>query len=103
MIDASNTVLTRIGQGNGAFTAGTSYPQTSPLAAIAAADIDGDGQVDLLLGRSTGVAILPGNGSGGFTTADVYPIGIPAAQSSPEISTATAGSTWWWPVARRTT
>jgi hypothetical protein len=68
-----------IANGSGGFAARVGYPAGTGPSAIAAADFDEDGAVDLVV-ANTGipgdtVSVLPGLGGGGFGAASVYPAG----------------------------
>ena len=72
----SNNVTVLLGNGAGGFTAASGSPisvGTSPQA-VAIADFNGDGKLDLAVPNYSGtVSILLGNGSGGFTAASGSP------------------------------
>jgi hypothetical protein len=68
-----------IANGSGGFAARVGYPAGTGPSAIAAADFDEDGAVDLVV-ANTGipgdtVSVLPGLGGGSFGAASVYPAG----------------------------
>jgi VCBS repeat-containing protein len=64
----SSVYRVQINDGAGGFPSGTNYFRGASLTDALAADIDGDGNVDLLLSDNTygGVFVLPGNGTGTF-------------------------------------
>ena len=72
----SNNVTVLLGNGAGGFSAASGSPitvGTSPQA-VAIADFNGDGKLDLAVANYSGsVSILIGNGSGGFTAASGSP------------------------------
>ncbi len=57
-----------LGNGDGTFQAAKYFPAGQNPSALAAADFNGDGKVDLAAGSSVGgtIAVLPGNGDGTF-------------------------------------
>ncbi len=67
----ADTLTVFLGNGDGTFASPTTIavPGDGNLFAIAAADFNGDGLVDLLVSRNQSVAMLPGNGDGTFGTA----------------------------------
>lgn len=67
------------GNGNGSFGAGVAMSYLAPgvggLATpedLLVADATGDGKLDVIVGGSRGVSIVPGNGAGGFADAVTY-------------------------------
>jgi len=62
-----------INTGNGAF-AHNSTPQIVALTAIAAAEMNGDGKLDLIAAKGNGVSVLTGIGNGAFNGEVAYPI-----------------------------
>lgn len=58
-------------QGNGTFveTTATAMPNAFASHAVTFADVDGDGVLDLIVGRNVAPVVMLGNGSGGFSTA----------------------------------
>ena len=68
------------GNGDGTFADPVIYPVAAPNG-IAAADLNGDGNLDFISGTvdllgGSGVAVLLGNGDGTFQPATVYPAGL---------------------------
>ena len=72
-----------LGNGDGTFQPAVSYSQTFGGAAVAAADVDGDGKLDLLIATNCGsgssytgcVAVMSGRGDGTFSAALTYSSG----------------------------
>lgn len=72
---AGTTISVLINNGNGTFGTPINETITGNIQALAAADINRDGKLDLVVpfgGATAGVAILPGNGNGTFGTPIVY-------------------------------
>ena len=79
----SATVRTMRGLGNGAFTPQRflSLNQTSIPSAVAVADLNRDGALDLIIAHADGISIFLGDGAGGFdnridAAAGVSPLGL---------------------------
>jgi Bacterial Ig-like domain (group 3)/FG-GAP-like repeat len=91
----SSTVGVLLGNGDGTFQAATSYGsggfnEWPQFGSVAAADVNGDGRVDLVVSNtcvsgdncSSGtVGVLLGNGDGTFQPVVIYRSGAPAARS----------------------
>ena len=64
-----------LGNGTGGFTVSLNIPFVAgPINAVAAADFNGDGILDLATASTTGIQVLLGDGSGGFNQAPGSPI-----------------------------
>jgi hypothetical protein len=80
-VSAGSSIAANLGDGHGAFGAplGPTAVATGPLA-IAAADLTGDGKLDLAVAFADNggeVHVLAGNGDGSFTMTASYPAGGP--------------------------
>jgi hypothetical protein len=62
------------GKGDATFDAPVDYPVQYPLDMVAA-DLDGDGHVDLVLANQTGIVVLRNKGDGTFEDAVAFPVG----------------------------
>ena len=75
----SNSVGVLLGQGNGDFAAASTYHAGSPHGpyAVAVADVNGDGRLDLVTANygSDAVGVLLGQASGGFARVSTYSTG----------------------------
>jgi hypothetical protein len=75
------SVVVSLNDGNGAFAAGVEYPTPSLGRALAAADLNGDGKLDLAATGAGGpsgpgeVAVRLGDGAGGFGGVTSYTVG----------------------------
>lgn len=76
---STNSIFLYTGNGDGTFTSGTSILVPGPVVGLAAADLNGDGKIDLLstiAGISTAAGsldVLIGNGDGTFMSPVAYP------------------------------
>ena len=66
------TINVLLGNGNGTFPYGASYPSLESPASIAVADFNVNGKLDLAVASASAVSILMGNGDGTFQTAVNY-------------------------------
>jgi FG-GAP-like repeat/Abnormal spindle-like microcephaly-assoc'd, ASPM-SPD-2-Hydin len=89
LVSAVNTspngvVYVFLGNGDGSFQPGVSYMAGDGPAVVAAADINADGKLDLVVASdiSSAVSILPGNGDGTFQSAVSFPASFPGAQAN---------------------
>ena len=64
----ADNVIVYLSSGTGAFNAGTTFATGTNPSAIAAADIDGDGKIDLVVQCAKEVDVLRGDGAGNFTS-----------------------------------
>jgi hypothetical protein len=69
VIGHSPFVQVFLGDGKGHLQPAQQYPLSSDAKGIAAADVTGDGTLDLVTAGRNAVLTLPGNGDGGFGTA----------------------------------
>ncbi len=69
------------GKGDGTFQPAVNYPVGgTPTGGIVAADLNGDGRLDLALPISKGVSVILGNGDGSFQKPSVYGAGNTSQQ-----------------------
>lgn len=72
------TITLLLGNGDGTFQVGQSYPQRLFVGGIVAADLNHDGKLDMIAPladfaeRTTGIVVLLGNGDGSFQNAAFY-------------------------------
>jgi uncharacterized protein (TIGR03437 family) len=59
-------ISVRLGNGDGTFRDSFSYPAGNAPVTISAADLNGDGKLDVVTGNTGGVSVLLGNGDGTF-------------------------------------
>lgn len=73
-----NNVTVLLGQGNGMFTAMTGSPFTvgTTPSDLVAADVTGDGKIDIVTVNATSVSVLPGTGTGFGTATQYNPAGL---------------------------
>ncbi|CAM5648018.1 hypothetical protein SAVIM338S_06447 [Streptomyces avidinii] len=76
----TNNVSVVLGNGDGTFGAATQFGLSGGSApqGIAAADLDGDGHLDLVTSNASAgtLSVLPGDGNGGFAAASSIPAGV---------------------------
>jgi hypothetical protein len=84
---AATSVLVELGDGAGGFAAPVAVPLPAAFlpagteaGGIVARDLDHDGKPDLAVGGPAGVAVLRGDGTGGFGTATTIPVDGPVSQ-----------------------
>ena len=72
--ETAGTIGVDLKDPNGGYIAHTTFPSSLPHPqGIVAADVDGNGKTDLIVWDATGIEIMFGNGSGGFTEAGGSP------------------------------
>jgi hypothetical protein len=73
----TGNVAVRLGNGDGAFGAETTYPTAAGSHDLAAVDLTGNGKIDLVTVNAVAnsVSVLLGNGNGTFQPETVYPVG----------------------------
>jgi hypothetical protein len=80
IVQTTGTITVLLGKGDGTFQPALTYPSGAPTdywaTAIAAADMDGDGKLDLVVANyQNGVGVLRGNGDGTFQPVVLYSSG----------------------------
>jgi hypothetical protein len=83
LTNGGNFIHVALGDGSGRFGTATAYaadPTTNAIfGTLAVADLNGDDKLDLVgVGQANGVAVLLGNGSGGFGAATIFGTGFRA-------------------------
>jgi hypothetical protein len=70
----SQNIGVLLGNGDGTLQSALVYPLTYTPASVAAADFNGDGNLDVVIGGylSDSVTVLLGDGAGGFSSSQVY-------------------------------
>jgi len=73
----TGSVSVFLGEGNGKFSPPVQYATGAGPDALATGDLNGDGNLDLVVGNDTGasVSVLIGNGDGTFQPHQDYPVG----------------------------
>jgi hypothetical protein len=76
--DPAGTLLVLINDGNGGFVSNATYEVGIDPQCFVAADVNGDGKVDLITANfgSDTLSVLTNNGSGGFGSNATYQVGI---------------------------
>jgi len=74
----SKTVSVLLGNGDGTFQAAVDYPAGCDSTSVTAADLNGDGSLDLAFANQggSGVSVLLGNGDGTFQASLTFGVGI---------------------------
>ena len=80
----SGDVSVFLGTGDGTFDAAVSYAAGLASGSVAVADVDGDGNLDLVTTGGTSVSVLPGRGDGTFEA----PVSFPVEGSSKDVAVA---------------
>lgn len=70
---ATTAVVTFIGKADGSFSAATAYATPVNSAGLAVADINLDGNLDVAVGAQDALAVLYGDGFGGFAPTALFP------------------------------
>jgi hypothetical protein len=84
-VPISNEVSIFLGKGDGTFTAGPNYATVFGTLRLGAADLDGDGNVDLFLGSTGNGAYFPDENQGAYSQA-IMSNGTGTAQGAPILS-----------------
>src|SRR5258705_1298555 len=71
-----NAAAIFLGNGDGNFEAGATYPVGAVPTWITSGDFNGDGTLDLVIGATGNIGILLGNGDGTFQTPQHYNVPI---------------------------
>jgi hypothetical protein len=79
---SDDTVSILLGKGDGSFQNPQSYHVGAAPGAVAVADFNGDGNLDLAVSGSDGVSILLGKGDGTFQDLHIYSTGYHASRSN---------------------
>ena len=85
-----------INQGNGQFAAAVDYPAGDNAQTLASGDFDKDGNIDLVIPASEGIAILRGRGDGSFPAPTTFvgtagPIAVGDFDGDGQLDVATSG------------
>ncbi len=84
LVFAVNDVYVVLNQGNGVFAPATSYTAGRGTIRVSVADVNQDGNLDVVAllyadpGETSTIAVLLGDGKGGFSGPNIYPCGINA-------------------------
>lgn len=70
--DGSSSLSILLGNADATFSTLTHYAFGGPPQSILSADVNGDGELDLLLGIGSAVTVLVGQGDGTFVTGETY-------------------------------
>jgi hypothetical protein len=73
-LGSENTVNILLGNGDGTFGYGASYPGVEEPISFAVADFNGDQKLDMAIADVDGISVMLGNGDGTFQAAFAYPL-----------------------------
>jgi hypothetical protein len=73
MATANNNLQVFLGNGDGTFQAPVNYLESAYILSVAAADLNHDGKLDLVVTDLLGLVVLMENGDGSFQTGKTYP------------------------------
>lgn len=88
MATANNNLQVFLGNGDGTFQAPVNYLESAYILSVAAADLNHDGKLDLVVTDLLGLVVLMENGDGSFQTGKTYPAERILQTFVPEISMA---------------